>query len=78
MSIFQGGKLISQDIFSRGSIWNFERGYVHRSVSPVFSGKHCARLAETMTAYQGGLEEVDAQIQIEVVTLQGWVFHSLS
>ena len=31
-----------------------------------------------MTAYQGGLEEADALIQIEVVTLQGWVFHSLS
>jgi hypothetical protein len=45
---------------------------------PFFSGKHCARLAETMTAYQGGLEEADALIQIEVVTLQGWVFHSLS
>lgn len=59
-------------------MWNFERGYVHRSVSPVFSGKHGARLAETMTAYQGRLEEAGPLIQIEVVTLQGWVFHSLS
>ncbi len=33
---FPGFKLISQDIFGRGSMWNFERGYVHRSVSPVF------------------------------------------